>query len=311
MKQLRQMLRRIEQEREVAARRRRKRLLGIGIGISVLAHLILLAYFASLYRGGDGDGFGLPTTYEVAILPSEQLSDLDETNLDDLLSEEPEAIEGFTLDEPAVLSEANTPAGELEAAGGGAPTLGGTGGTAGDTPLGGAGTTYFGVSARGNRFAFIVDRSGSMSGRNRMKIAMDELIGAIEGLPDYTYFTVVLFSSDMLVPPTQRGWVQARRSNVLQVTRWLRTVSSGGGTLPRSAFLHVFNMDVRPDVIFFMTDGIIASQNLTAEEVASLNRSGKRVVINTIAFGDQGSEEMLRQIARDSGGTYRYVPDGG
>jgi hypothetical protein len=148
-----------------------------------------------------------------------------------------------------------------------------------------------------------------MGVRNRMQIATRELIRSIESLPDYTYFNIVMFSSGPLVePPMQRGWTQARRSNVSQNVRWLQSVSPGGGTVPAPAFHKVFDMNPRPDVIYFMTDGIIVG--FTAEEVDRLNSKGKRVVINTIAFGDQGSEELLRRIARDSGGQYRYVPDG-
>ncbi len=311
--ELRRVLRRIYAEREEAAKRRRRRLLGLGAGISLIAHLILLLYFASVHQGGRSDQAGQPAHYEVAILPLTDLDERTEFNLDDLVSEQTEALDDPLADQPAVLEESEMPAGELEVVGDGPmPALGGAGESTGeDDALGGAGTSYFGVAARGTRFAYIVDRSGSMMHNERMRIATEELIRSIEALPDYAYFSIFMFSSGPLAaPPSQRGWLQARRSNVLQVSRWLRGVEPTGGTIPAPAFHYVFSMDVRPDVIFFMTDGVIAPAHLSAEELAGFNKQGKRVVINTIAFGDDGSEELLRQIARDSGGQYRYVPDG-
>ena len=58
-----------------------------------------------------------------------------------------------------------------------------------------------------------------------------------------------------------------------------------------------------------MTDGQIPSN--TPMEVRRLNGRGKTVVINTIAFGDESGRDALRQIAEDSGGTYRFVSPGG
>ncbi len=87
---------------------------------------------------------------------------------------------------------------------------------------------------------------------------------------------------------------------------WLDKIDSSGGTLPLPAFQKVFGLSVRPDVIFFLTDGEIPPD--TAANVTSLNSRGRRVVINTIAFGDPASQAQLKDIARRSGGVYRFVP---
>ena len=101
----------------------------------------------------------------------------------------------------------------------------------------------------------------------------------------------------------------ARKSTIRKLIRWLNTyLDPTGGTEPRAAFEHIFAMDVRPDVIFFLTDGQI--QSFTAGELESLNDSGRKVVINTIAFGDPASQNLLKEIAKDSGGVYKFVPTG-
>ena len=58
-------------------------------------------------------------------------------------------------------------------------------------------------------------------------------------------------------------------------------------------------------VLLFLTDGDITS--MSAQQVAELNDRGLRTVINTIAFGDDTSQDLLVQIAQDSGGVYRFV----
>ena len=83
----------------------------------------------------------------------------------------------------------------------------------------------------------------------------------------------------------------------------------GGGTQPRSAFRQVFALEDRPDVIFFLTDGQIPPE--TVATVTGFNSRGRRVAVNTIAFGDPASQEYLKEISYRSGGVYRYVPSDG
>jgi Mg-chelatase subunit ChlD len=142
-----------------------------------------------------------------------------------------------------------------------------------------------------------------------MATSMRELARSLESLPDYAEFYIVLFSTNFIEPPMQKGWTRARKSAVRQVVRWLSQLDPNGGTQPRPAFLQVFSLTVRPDVIFFMTDGQV--QEFTAEECATLNDRGKKSVINTIAFGDPSSQDLLKEIARQSGGLYRFVPSSG
>jgi hypothetical protein len=306
LERLQATVRRLESEREAARRRRRRRLLAVGFGLSILVHVVLVLYFSTIYRWGPGEGVR-PVTFEFAILHEEQLTELSDAAEDAASLDEPEVD---ALAEPAVPLDAGESAVDITAAAQAPAGLSAAGeGISGDTGLSGAGTSYFGISARGTRFAYIVDVSGSMSERGRMDIARRELAKSVQALPDYAYFHVVLFSDRMQEPPIQNGWVRARRSSVASFSRWLNNVSPSGGTQPFPAFQRVFALDVRPDVIYFMTDGIIPAGS--ADEVRALNSAGKRVVIHAIAFGDQGSREMLEAIARDSGGTYRYVADGG
>ncbi len=300
-------------ERDRLVRRRRLQILLGGLAISLVAHLLILLYLATIFRHSGGSGGSQPVSFEFAIVQDEQLTELEPTNLDDLLPEVTSEIEASTAESPEISLDPSL-VGELNELSmkGMDSTLGGSGqSSSGESMLGGAGagTSFFGVSSRGTRFAYIVDRSASMSRQRKMLVAMQELSRSVSSLPDYSHFYIVLFSSEIMEPPMQRGWTRARQNMVDRINNWLDMVTPGGGTEPTPAFLQVFALDVRPDVIFFLTDGEIP--NATASDVAALNNRGKRVVINTIAFGDPSSQEQLRQIANDSGGAYRFVPSEG
>ncbi len=309
---LRQVVHQLSAEREMRLRRGRRRLLATGLALSVIVHLALLAYFAMMSRAGDGPGGPAADEYQFAMVFDQSLSQaettaLDELDLDpseELLSDLADAGDEALTDAPAATNLASTGLGAVD-------TLGGAGDSAqgGGMLSGGAGTTYFGIEAQGNRFLYIVDRSGSMMFAHRMEIAMRELRESVQSLPDYAYFQVLFFSSNVLAPDFEQGWARASGANQRRYLNWFDRIDPGGGTVPRPAFLMAFDMNPRPDVIFFMTDGIIP--DLSADEINEINQRGGRVVIHTIAFGDQGSEQLLRRLARDSGGQYRYIPDGG
>jgi hypothetical protein len=310
IRQLRRSLDVITDERDRLSRLNRWRLLGLGVAISVLVHIALMMYLNALHRRGDEPGVPEAVSYEFAIVQEEELTQLETTELDDLLPELKATIEEMP-DAPAQL-EAAVAAAELEITGTGSlPTLGGSGqGGEGMSGLAGAGaaTSFFGISSRGSRFAYVVDISGSMGNDRKLYVAMRELGQSIRSLPDYAHFFILLFSDSHRAPPMQQGWTRARRSAVQTFVRWFNDVDPGGGTNPRSALATVFSLENRPDVLFFLTDGQIP--NLTTREVADMQGRGKRIIINTIAFGDPSSQDLLKEIAQQSGGVYRFVPTG-
>ena len=138
-----------------------------------------------------------------------------------------------------------------------------------------------------------------------MDFCLQELVNSIEELPDYASFYVLLFSDGFIEPPHQRDWLRATRDHKRRLRRWLNAVAPGGGTAPQSAIHQVFALPVRPDVVYFLTDGAIPEE--TVAIFAEHNRQGRRVTVHTIAFGDRSGEALLRQISEQSGGTYRPV----
>lgn len=311
--QLQQTVRLMEEQRQRAIDQRRRRLAIIGGSCSLLFHIALMIYLGLVYRGGGsavgdtGDG-----SYELAILNEADLTQLEETAFDEVETEAAN-IEQISM-ETSELTAVAPAAAQFTATAGSLPTLGGAGGSAdGDMGLGGGGggtTSFFGIGSKGTRFAYIVDVSGSMGQNRRLEIAKRELTRSIDALPDYAYFYVLLFSNDFVQPPNQKSWMRSRKAIVRQVISWLtNSVDPGGGTQPRTSFMQVFSLEERPDVIYFLTDGEF--NDITAEEIADMNRRGKRAVIHTIQFGDRNGEEVLRQIAKRTGGVYRFVASEG
>ncbi len=271
-----------------------------------------MAYLNLLKRGGQAGRSTEPLLIEFATLQDQELTRIEESNFDDLQLDLSAELDDMAEDSPSADLAADVSAANLKVSNAGSmPALGGSGDGSGDDTLGGgsAGTSFFGVSSRGSRFAYIVDVSGSMGQQRKIHIAMRELARSISELPDYAYFYVVLFSTDAQEPPIQKGWTRARPSTVRKFVRWFGQVSPRGGTNPRPAFDRVFSLEVRPDVIFFMTDGQIT--NFGADELPSKKSRGKNVIINTIAFGDPASQDLLRAIARQTGGVYRFVSSQG
>jgi hypothetical protein len=295
---------------ELAARRRRRILL-VGLSCSVLAHLVLVVWLAINLRPGWGDD---RSAVGITVSGASER----ETSLTDVSSasdSEPSAADLAETNPTATDLQAVVPAGaELAAASSAAPSLGGSGGAASTAGggAGGSGTSFFGIRSSGSRFAYIVDRSGSMRENGRIAYARDELMRSIESLPDHALFHVVLFSTTHFTPPLQEQWLPARSRAIRRIRAWLNLEEPGGGTQPGSAFESVFSLPQRPDVIFFLTDGEIPPD--TVDLVRTLNDRGRKVVVNTVAFGEEISpeaQEVLREIARASGGRYTFFASPG
>jgi hypothetical protein len=196
--------------------------------------------------------------------------------------------------------------------------------------------TFMGVKAIGKRICIIADCSGSMAFNNRMVRLKKELANTLKALSPEQEFYVIYFSTDP-IPMPARSWRHGGK-DVKKILPWIGGQPAGGGTEPLPAFELAFRLKPKPDVIFFLTDGIIPTTVPAA--VAKLNAKA-RTPINTILFGGelattdarvemvpvrQGrkivmvprkrlvpkmekDEGQLQQIARDSGGTHRFVPD--
>lgn len=180
------------------------------------------------------------------------------------------------------------------------------GGRAGGGGAGGGDANFMGTSAKGNRFCIIADRSGSMAG-GKLEFVKSEILKTLSELRPGGRFNVIMFD-DQAEPMPAGPWLEGRKDTP-RITPWLRGIQPRGGTEPFPAFQVALRLNPKPDVIFFMTDGLFSPD--VPQRVAALNTpgpNGRRVVIHTIAFQDRSGETLLKRIAEQSGGKYRYVP---
>ena len=146
-----------------------------------------------------------------------------------------------------------------------------------------------------------------------------QLLKTLADLNQQGEFYIYSFNS-RTEPMPHPGWLKAGAAGVEKIRTWVSDLNATGGTQPEPAFVAAFKLEPPPDIIFFMTDGLIPSA--VPARVAALNTGRPKVVVNTIMFtgpsrngvvpkGSSRGEAVLKEIAVESGGTFnQYVPKG-
>lgn len=197
----------------------------------------------------------------------------------------------------------NRSAGSGSAGKGSGPGKGtGNGSAAGDGRQNSSGhtATFFGLTAGGADFVFVVDMSGSMAGR-RFRRARAELRRSIESLGEFQRYFVVFFNHDSYPMPAD-DLLPATKENIGATNRWIKQAECHGNTFPMRSLDTALSL--KPDAVFLLTDGEF--DPMVVQRI-SLISSSQRVPINTIGFMDRAGEPLLKELARVTGGNYRFV----
>ena len=186
-------------------------------------------------------------------------------------------------------------------------TGGAGGGFASTKILGCAGGGILGCGippGRGKRFVYIIDKSGSMRGDNRLAVAKQALIEELEKLSSDKKIFVYFFNSRFQAMPAS-DLLPATTSNINRIASWIRSKRARGGTNPRGAIANAFDTK-NPDTIWILTDGRFGGRTVL-QPIERLNPD-KAVRINTIGFARSESQidRSLRAIAENNGGEYRF-----
>lgn len=192
------------------------------------------------------------------------------------------------------------------------PGLGGGGGTGGGSGGGigrgvGPGAEFFGVRAPGRSFAFVIDRSGSMSNYRKLETAKRELLESLELLAPNTRFCVIFYNQEPHPIRSRRGQsglVAADADARRWVEQQLPALTATGGTNHSQALRA--GLATGAEVVFFLTDG----QLLTPTDGARLEREAGSTRVQVIEFGvgpDSGVANPSRSLALATGGQYRYL----
>lgn len=180
--------------------------------------------------------------------------------------------------------------------------------------------TFFGVSAEGYDFVYILDRSTSMQG-SRFERAKKELIRSVRSLRKDQNFYVFLFGKKTehlfgnYSPRPQ--CVPASDDNKKELEEWLGKRRASGNTDPRTALYLAFEMD--PSAIFMLSDGEFTDDKSNALMKPYLRRTTFKLVsalvrdlssippIHAIAYEDPKSRKNMEQLATMTGGTSVFV----
>jgi hypothetical protein len=188
----------------------------------------------------------------------------------------------------------------------------GSGGKSGTGIGNEAETSVFGVKGRGTRFVYVFDRSASMSGYEGRPLAAAkrELLASLESLASVHQFQIIFYNERPHLmnlnpgqpPRLQYGDEQGKRL----AAGFVGGVVADGGTRHLDALLQAIQM--RPDVIFFLTDA--DEPKLSAQELQKIRERSRGISINAIEFGSgpsSGRYTFLRQLADENNGKHAYV----
>lgn len=303
------------------------RVTSVGVMMSLLLHVtfttvaVIIGLGGGIGSGHGGSGDNLAAV-DYALTSPAELTDLPAGMVD--ADQPPVATDAVPeVGTPGMLSGAGgfDEPGKGEGLGQIAEGLGGAGGGGvGDGEgLGGGGmgggASFFGVEARGSRFVYICDVSGSMNerdsseGASRLACLKLELTRSLNQLLEHMSFGVIVFSSDARPLGGTLRWINATESGKRFANERVSEITAFGGTEPWPAFEQAFVMRPAPDAIYFMTDGVFDPS--VALKIAQRNTGSKKIPIHCITLVEKSGEEVMRKIAAESGGTYQHVSGSG
>jgi uncharacterized protein with von Willebrand factor type A (vWA) domain len=166
------------------------------------------------------------------------------------------------------------------------------------------GVSFFGTLSKGDRFVFVIDKSGSMLRGNKFIKAKSELIRTLRALPESARFMIYFFDGGSEAMPVNK-MMAAVPKNIQWAEKWVNSRQCGrGGTNPTQSLRSTFNL--KPDTIWLLTDGKFFDNQAVVMQIKQANLK-KKIRVNTLAIMNRQGERVLRQIASENDGTFRFV----
>jgi len=182
--------------------------------------------------------------------------------------------------------------------GGGGNVLGGWEGL-------GQGRGFFGAGGEeevAHKIVYVVDRSGSMT--DSIDYVKFELKRSIGELGEETEFHVIFYSSGPPVEMPTRRLVPATERNKQLAFEFIDSIIAQGETDPSKALDRAFA--VGPELVYLLTDGEF--DKAIVDRVDRLN-GGDEITVHTIGFLYRIGEKVLKQIAEQNNGNYKFVSE--
>ncbi|XP_030426330.1 inter-alpha-trypsin inhibitor heavy chain H4 [Gopherus evgoodei] len=164
---------------------------------------------------------------------------------------------------------------------------------------------------------FVVDQSGSMSGR-KIEQTRGALLKILEDLRPEDHFSLITFNS--LVTEWKNTLLQATGQNVESAKRYVKTVMARGGTDINNALLTAANTLDKANyaeilqahsisMIILLTDGqpTVGVQDVEIIQQNIQKAIKEKYVLYCLGFGFDVSYKFLEKMALDSGGIARRI----
>jgi hypothetical protein len=157
----------------------------------------------------------------------------------------------------------------------------------------------------GSNVVFILDHSADMQSGGKSAAARHELLKHIQAMGPESKFDVLFFQSGGYEEMPTPGPLAATPENIRAMTNWLFSVGPTNGTDPATAVGHALALGPAPDTVWLLSGDEFPSNVVDAiRETNALIRAH----INTIDFSSTNGEQVMRDIAEQNHGVYRFVP---
>jgi hypothetical protein len=174
------------------------------------------------------------------------------------------------------------------------------GGDLGKIQTGAPVTRFFSAGGNAYNIVYVVDRSASMT--DTIRPLKNELKRSIRQLQPMQKFHVIFFSSGQPVEGPGKGLCWATDRNKRNYFEFINQIKSLGQTDPQWAIQRALQM--KPDLIYLLTDGIFGEK--IANNIITWAKL-HRIKVNTIAYVWESGGSLLRKIAEETRGVYRFV----
>lgn len=173
-------------------------------------------------------------------------------------------------------------------------------------------SSFYGSGGNAHHIVYVVDRSGSMV--MSFDLVRQEMLRSISRLVPPQDFHVILFTSGEPLETQPSKLVPANHDNKIRVAKFLSEIRAQGQTDPSAAMARALAVLAKSNrlpgkLIYLLTDGVFADNEKVLEVIRQAN-AGRKVLINTYLYGHLPPKAVavMKQIAKENGGRYRYIP---
>lgn len=168
--------------------------------------------------------------------------------------------------------------------------------------------SYYGIPLRTDSMVFIIDLSGSMTGKvgdkTKLRAAQDQLVAVLKKLQPTQKFGLIGFGTD--VGAWEPALVPASAKNVDEAVAWVERLSIRGATNIYDSLELALGFDGVESIFLLSDGGPSAGRFVAMEQIRSavkVQNRERRVRINTILIGGSAREQdFMRKLAGENDG---------